>query len=92
MRSGSRDYFPVVGKVIDSEYMLSRYPKIKRGLKRFEFKYINNLYVLNGLGGRGFVLAPLLSKWLIEHIIDGSAIDKRVEPDRLFLKWARRLK
>ncbi len=50
MRSGSRDYFPVVGKVIDSEYMLSRYPKIKRGLKRFEFKYINNLYVLNGLG------------------------------------------
>ena len=91
MRASSRDYFPVVGKVIDSSYMLNHYPQIKKGFSKVKFKYIDNLYVFNGLGGRGFVLAPLLAKQLIEHIINKKEIDKRVNPDRLFFKWARKL-
>ena len=92
MRSGSRDYFPVVGKIIDTQYMLTNYPQIKKGFSKVKLKYIDNIYVLNGLGGRGFVFAPLMAKWLIEHIFDGKEIDDLVNPNRLFLKWARRLK
>jgi tRNA 5-methylaminomethyl-2-thiouridine biosynthesis bifunctional protein len=89
MRAGSKDYFPLVGRVIDTSYMLETYPAIVRGAKP-EFKYIDNLYILNGVGGRGFVFAPLMAEMLAEHIVEGKVLDKRVNPDRLFLKWCRK--
>jgi tRNA 5-methylaminomethyl-2-thiouridine biosynthesis bifunctional protein len=91
MRAGSKDYFPLVGRVIDTTYMLETYPAIVRGAKP-EFKYIDNLYILNGVGGRGFVFAPLMAEMLAEHIVERKEVDKRVNPDRLFLKWVRKLK
>ncbi|MCB4765935.1 MAG: FAD-binding oxidoreductase [Sulfurovum sp.] len=91
MRAGSRDYFPLVGKVIDVPHMLKHYPNITYGAKPL-LKYFKNLFILNGVGGRGFVFAPLMAKWLSELIIEDKEIDKRVNPDRLFLKWARKLK
>jgi tRNA 5-methylaminomethyl-2-thiouridine biosynthesis bifunctional protein len=90
MRAGSKDYFPLLGKVIDVPTMLETYPAVLRGAKP-ELEYIDNLYVLNGLGGRGFVFAPLMAKMLAEHIIEHKVLDKRVNPDRLFLKWCRKL-
>jgi len=90
MRAGSRDSFPLIGKVIDVDTMLETHPSIKKG-RKFPLKYIDNLYVYNGLGGRGFVFAPMLAQMLAEHIIEGKEIDKRVNPDRLFLKWCRKL-
>jgi len=89
MRAGSRDYFPLVGRVIDVEYMLVKYPEILRGAKP-PLAYLDDIFVLNGLGGRGFVWAPLMSKWLSEYMVDGKPIHHRVDPDRLFWKWARR--
>ena len=89
MRAGSKDYFPLVGRVIDTAYMLEQYPDIARGAKA-PLKHIENLYILNGLGGRGFVFAPLMAKWLAELIVEGKAVDVRADPDRLFLKWARK--
>jgi len=91
MRSGSKDYFPLVGKVIDAHFMFESCPAIVRGAKP-EIKHKDHLYILNGLGGRGFVFAPLMAKWLSELIVEGKEMDKRVDPDRLFLKWARKLK
>ncbi len=91
MRSGSKDYFPLVGSVIDVPSMLEEHPKLVRGEKlKEEPKKMENLYVLNGLGGRGFVFAPLLGKMLAENIVEGKEIDSRVNPDRLFLKWCRK--
>jgi len=91
MRSGSKDYFPLVGSVIDVSFMLDKYPKLVRGQKiKDEPKKIDNLYVLNGLGGRGFVFAPLMGKLLADNILEGKEIDSRVNPDRLFLKWCRK--
>jgi len=90
MRSGSKDYFPLVGKVIDVPFMLENYPKILRGAKP-ELKYMDSLYICNGLGGRGFVFAPLMAEGLSELIVNSIEIDKRVNPDRLFLKWCRKL-
>ena len=90
MRSGSKDYFPLVGKVIDVPYMLDEYPLITRGSKP-ALKHIDNLFICNGLGGRGFVFAPYMAEFLAEAIVEGKEIDGRVNPDRLFLKWCRKL-
>ena len=91
MRSGSKDYFPLLGSVIDVYAMLEENPKLPRGIRlKDEPKKMENLYVCNGLGGRGFVFAPLMGKMLAESIVDGKEIDKRVNPDRLFLKWCRK--
>ena len=93
MRAGSKDYFPLLGSVINVNEMLKLQPKLLRGEKlKDKPKYIENLYVCNGLGGRGFVFAPLMGKMLAEHIVEGKPIDKRVNPDRLFLKWCRKSK
>ncbi len=89
MRAGSKDYFPLVGRVIDVEYMLETYPKILKGAKP-SLKHIDNLYILNGLGGRGFVFAPLMADMLSSLIVDGVEVDNRVNPDRLFFKWCRK--
>jgi tRNA 5-methylaminomethyl-2-thiouridine biosynthesis bifunctional protein len=91
MRSGSKDYTPVVGGIVDVEHMFTNYPKVTRGAK-VPLKMIENLFILNGLGGRGFVFAPLMAKILSEYIVEGKALDPRVDPNRLFLRWARRLK
>ncbi len=90
MRAGSKDYFPLAGRVIDVPFMLNEYPVITRGAKP-ELKYLDNLFICNGVGGRGFVFAPLMAEWLSELIVDTKEIDKRVNPDRLFLKWCRKL-
>ena len=89
MRSGSKDYFPLAGSVIDVPFMLENYPAITRGAKPI-LETIDNLFICNGLGGRGFVFAPLMAELLAECIINGKEIDSRVSPDRLFLKWCRK--
>ena len=89
MRAGSRDYFPLLGKVIDTNYMLENYPAITRGAKP-PLKYLEHLFVCNGLGGRGFVFGPMMGKMLADYMIDDRPIDPRVDADRLFLKWCRR--
>ncbi len=90
MRAGSKDYFPLAGKVIDVPFMLQTYPAIVRGAKP-PVKHMANLFICNGVGGRGFVFAPLMAEWLSEMIVENKEIDKRVDPDRLFLKWCRKL-
>ncbi len=90
MRAGCRDYFPILGSVIDVAYMLEQYPSIKKGSKA-PLQYLQNLYVFNGLGGRGFVFAPMMAEILASHITKGKEIDRRVCADRLFLKWCRKL-
>ena len=93
MRSGSKDYFPLLGSVISVSEMLEKYPKLPRGQQlKEEPKKMENLYVCNGLGGRGFVFAPMMGKMLADNIVDGKKIDKRINPDRLFLKWCRKSK
>ena len=89
MRSGSRDYFPLVGRVVDVQTMLAKYPALLRGAKP-PLEHYESLYICNGLGGRGFVFGPLMGKMLAEHIVEDREIDERVDPDRLFLRWCRR--
>ncbi len=88
----SFDYFPVVGRVINSTKTLQRYPYIKKGSKVPPSKYIYypNLYTHTALGSRGFVTAPYNAKLLRELVLNNTEIDERLSPVRLFKRWARR--
>jgi tRNA U-34 5-methylaminomethyl-2-thiouridine biosynthesis protein MnmC len=93
-RASSVDYFPMVGEVVDSKMTLDKFPYIKKGSKVPIENYIcyNNFYALNGLGGRGFVLAPYLAKILVQNLFDKKDIPTNIKPHRLFTRWARKQK
>ncbi len=44
-----------------------------------------NLFIFNGMGTKGVMLAPYFSNHFIEHLLDGKALDKEVDVSR-FLK------
>ena len=41
-----------------------------------------NIYLLNGMGSRGVLLAPTLSFWLYNHIYKSSPIPKEADINR----------
>ena len=51
-----------------------------------------NLYLLNGVGGRGFVLAPYLAKQLVDNILNKKPIDSKLTVDRLFIREVKKVK
>jgi len=91
-RASSFDYFPIVGNIINSKETLNMFPYLKNGtpVKNDRFSRYDNLYVLNGVGGRGYVLSPYLAKRLVDFIKDGIPLDEEITSDRLFKKWVRR--
>lgn len=91
-RATIKSYFPVIGKIIDYENSLKKYPSIKNGTKIPPnlLEYFPNLYIINGLGSRGFVIAPYLSKILAEHILNDEKIPKELSSEALFYKRARK--
>ena len=94
LRSGSFDYMPLVGSLVLSNETLEcceRKVKVKKA-NYDEFVYYPNLYMINGNGGYGFVLAPYLAKELKEHMLEGKKISDRVSPARFFHRWAKRKK
>lgn len=93
-RASSMDYFPMLGKLIDSEKTLKDYPHLINGahIKNDMLSTTKNLFVLNGVGGRGFVLSPYLANQLVEHIIKNNKIQDEVLTHRLFKRWVKKSK
>jgi len=85
-RSCSVDYFPMIGSIIDGKKTLQEFPYLIHGTHVEEKRFIryNNIFIINGVGGRGFVLAPFLAKQLVKHILYGDKITKDLTTDRLF--------
>jgi glycine/D-amino acid oxidase-like deaminating enzyme len=92
-RASSVDYFPMVGALIDSEKTLHTFPHIKKGthVQNHRLDMHKNLFVLNGLGGRGFVLAPYLAHLLTEHLIFEKELPENITMHRLFKRWAKKI-
>ena len=88
-RAASVDYFPVVGKIIDVDETLRQNPKVVKGEIPKFWKYIDGLYIVNGMGGRGFSNAYVCAKALKEHITHGKDLGV-LDTKRLFIKWARK--
>ena len=91
-RASSTDYFPMVGNLIDSKETINMFPHLKKGthVKDERFSYYKNLFVLNGVGGRGFVLSPYLAKNLVEYIKNNKTMDASIVVNRLFKRWVRK--
>ncbi len=88
-RAASIDYFPIVGKVIDVYKTLRIQPNIVKGELPKEIKYIEGLYIINGMGGRGFSNAVKCAKMLKNYILNKEDLGK-IDTKRLFIKWARK--
>jgi len=93
-RAASIDYFPMVGDIIDARKTLKEFPYLKNGTNVNSKRYTRykNCFILNGVGGRGFVLAPYLANILVEHIINKKPIDKNITIDRLFKRAVKKLR
>ena len=91
MRAGSLDYFPIIGNIIDTKKTLEKYPEIKKGRIPKEIFYIENLFIINGGGGRGFSNYIYSAKFLSNLILNNSPIPEFLDTKRLFIKWARKL-
>ena len=91
-RATVKSYFPVMGKIINYNESIKKYPAIKNGRKipNDLLEYYPNVYALNALGSRGFVFGPYLAKILKENILDGVDIPKDTSLEKLFYKMARR--
>jgi tRNA 5-methylaminomethyl-2-thiouridine biosynthesis bifunctional protein len=92
LRSGSNDYIPIIGSLVDAKATIKKLPNIIKGKKylRNELIYYPNISMINGTGGYGFVLAPYLASMLCDEIADGVKIDKRLEPVRFFERFVKR--
>ncbi len=92
LRSGSNDYIPIIGSLVDVQKTVKKLPNLTKGEKYppEEFLYYPNLSMINGTGGYGFVLAPYLASMLCENIINNRAIDRRLEPVRFFNRWVKK--
>jgi glycine/D-amino acid oxidase-like deaminating enzyme len=91
-RATIKSFFPVIGKIVDYERSLKKYPSIKNGTKISQeaLEYFPNMYMINALGSRGFVFGPYLAKILSDNIIDGIPIPKEISTQNLFYKAARK--
>ncbi len=93
-RASSVDYFPMLGKLVDSKKSFEKYPHLKNGfkIKNENLEMIDNLYLLNGVGGRGFVLSPYLAYNLVENIFNNNELEEEITTFRLFKRWAKKQK
>ncbi len=76
IRAYSPDHLPLCGPVPDFSLYQSSYEMLKHGPKHQKFDpapYQPNLYVVAGLGARGFLTAPLLADTLAA-LIAGSPL------------------
>jgi glycine/D-amino acid oxidase-like deaminating enzyme len=93
-RASSADYFPIVGRLVDSKKSFEMFPHLINGsfIKDDKLQTIDNLFLINGVGGRGFVLSPYLANNLVENLYNGKEIDSDITTFRLFKRWAKRVK
>jgi glycine/D-amino acid oxidase-like deaminating enzyme len=93
VRACSVDYFPMVGALVDSKQTLQVFPYLSKGthVPAKRWNYHKNMFVLNGLGGRGFVLAPYLAQQLVDFLLEKHELQEEVKINRLFKRWVKRL-
>ncbi len=91
-RNSTLDFFPVAGKAINAKETLKKYPYIKNGslVPKEKYIYHPNMYILSGVGARGFVLAPKIAEILTQNICNNIVISKKIDTQRLFIKFAKK--
>lgn len=90
-RATMSSYFPTIGDAINYDESLKKYPSIKNGTKIPPEMLIKheNIYIINGVGSRGFVVSPYLAKLLSDALIHKAKLPKELVTSKLFYKKAR---
>ena len=93
LRSGSIDYLPVLGEVVDVDDSLQTMQHRQIFTKKPNFEDVSRkkgLYIINGSAGYGFVLAPMLSRVLCDTITNDVTTPKQLDNARFFFRWAKK--
>ncbi len=92
IRSSAVDYLPVCGKLIDFEVTTRAFPTSIHGFfpRSFALCEIENCYIINALGARGFVYAPLVAKTLSDYILYQREIPDSLALRRLYTRWCKK--
>ena len=72
IRATTADHLPICGPLIDQTQFKADYQDLHHGRHWQQYppaKALGNLYVLNGLGSRGFTSAPFLAQYLYAMIV-----------------------
>ncbi|SMC09472.1 NAD(P)/FAD-dependent oxidoreductase [Nitratiruptor tergarcus] len=87
VRSSVSDHFPIIGELIDTKST----PRITN-FKKLDLDSLprKNIYIINGLGGRGFVFGPYVAKILAEHLLKNAPIPKELSLDRYFIRYLKK--
>lgn len=80
LRCGSNDYMPHMGRIVESQKS-----------SKSHIVYYPNLSMINGVGGYGFVLAPLIAKKLCEMLVDDREMDEELKLERFYHRHIKRL-
>jgi glycine/D-amino acid oxidase-like deaminating enzyme len=51
-----------------------------------EHQHYKNIYLFNGLGTKGYLMAPTLSRELSECMLEGTPLDKEISIERFYRK------
>ncbi|MFT7860065.1 MAG: FAD-binding oxidoreductase [Sulfurimonas sp.] len=92
LRSGSTDYLPQIGGIVDVEKNMENLTKRELYTKKPDYTktcYRKDLYMINGSAGYGFVLAPYLAQKLANHIVKQVELPSALEPARFFYRWVK---
>lgn len=92
LRSGSNDYLPLLGPLVDAEATCTHLSGLRAGrhYERAAFSYHPNVLMFNGVGGYGFVLGPYLAREMARHLTQGVALSATLDPTRFFERWVKR--
>ena len=93
------DSLPLVGQVHDADFYHQAYGDIAKGNPYIDYPaplYHDNLYVLGGLGARGFQSAPILADYLASIIIGlpfslPQSLCHAIHPARFDIRYLKRL-
>lgn len=88
IRTGERVYranrLPIVGGLLDPFGALKMYPNsVHGGSLPASAPRLSGLYFLGGMGSRGFTLAPLLSRMLVEQLLGPFHTNAALGPSRV---------
>lgn len=94
IRVTTPDHLPICGAVINQQQFKNDYHDIRHGKQWKQYplpQTIENLYIMTGLGSRGFTSAPLLAEFLCNQILGyPQALDKlmqkSINPNRFLFK------
>lgn len=90
LRSGTFDYYPICGRLVDEAATLEQARESGNKPDLDSCVFYPNVWMLNGSGGYGFVLAPYLARKLATAITGEGEMEPELSPGRFLVRSLKR--